>query len=40
MSFIFEVVGHFIKSNMEDPKERRQWWTTHIERVDAGRKRV
>jgi hypothetical protein len=40
MSFIFEAVGHIIKKNMEDPKEREKNLIEHVERVDAGRKRV
>lgn len=40
MSFIFEAVGHVIRRNMEDPKQREEYWNAHIDDVDRKRKSV
>ncbi|CAL8470221.1 g9763 [Coccomyxa elongata] len=40
MSFILEAVGHIIRRNMEDPKDREEYWDAHIDNVDSKRKKV
>lgn len=40
MSFILEAVGHIIRRNMEDPKDREKYWDAHIDNVESKRKKV